>query len=73
MDSAFRMAIRFGTSSPKTSVRKESKMVIKITEMVCKVVCGMATPQLTNSCTSASEKWSAAKALPKKPESVMAT
>ena len=48
-------------------------MVIRITEMVSSVLAGIPTPRPTNQSTSNSEKLSAAKALPRKPDNVMAT
>ena len=67
------MAMRLGTSSPNTSVKKDSTSVISITAMVFSVPRGTVTPSDTSQSTSGSEKFSAAKALPRKPASVIAT
>ena len=47
--------------------------VISMTESVFRVLTGMDTPRETSQSTKTSEKFSAAKALPKKPDKVMAT
>lgn len=47
--------------------------VITMTAMVSSVAAGIWTPKETTQPTKTSEKFSAANALPKKPESVMAT
>ena len=67
------MAIRLGTSSPNTSVKKDRISVIRITARVFSVAGGIVTPSPTSQSTSGSEKFSAAKALPRKPARVMAT
>ena len=66
------MAIRLGTSSPKIRVKYERMRVMMITAIVSRVLLGRVTPRLTTQSTSGSEKLSAAKALPRNPESVMA-
>ena len=48
-------------------------MVMRMTETVSSVLTGTLTPRSTSQFTSSSEKLSAAKALPRKPDRVMAT
>ena len=45
---------------------------MRMTERVSKVFSGMGTPARNRRATNRSEKWSAAKALPRKPDRVMA-
>ena len=71
--SGFFMAMRFGTSSPNTRVKYDSTRVMNMTARVSSVERGMVTPRPTSQFTIPSEKLSAAKALPRKPDSVMAT
>ena len=54
--------------------REEDRIsVIRITARVFSVAGGIVTPSPTSQSTSGSEKFSAAKALPRKPARVMAT
>ena len=71
--SDFFIAILFGTNSPKTNVKYDKINVIIITAMVSKVERGIFAPIPTTQSTKGSEKLSAAKALPKNPDNVIAT
>ena len=71
--SDFFMAIRFGTSSPKINVKYDKINVITTTESVFSVERGIPIPRPMRNSTSGSEKLSAANALPRKPDKVMAT
>ena len=71
--SGFFMAIRFGTNSPKIRVKYDRTRVITITAAASKVALGIFTPRERIQSTKGSEKLSAAKALPRKPERVIAT
>ena len=70
--SLFFMAIRFGTSSPSISVTYERMSVIIMTEMLWRVFGLIFTPSETSQFTRREAKLSAANALPRNPESVMA-
>ena len=71
MLSAFFMARRLGTSSPKTRVKKLSISVITTTLMLLRRCAFMFTPVDCTASTSLPAKLSAANALPKKPASVI--
>ena len=71
--SALRMAMRLGTSSPKIKVKYDRMMVMSTTEIVSIVLTGIPTPRPTSQSVRRSEKLSAAKALPRNPDRVMAT
>ena len=73
IDSAFFIAILFGTSSPNISVKYESIIVIMITEIVFNVDFAIGKPSPERFSVSKSEKLSAANALPKNPARVIAT
>ena len=71
--SAFFIASRFGTSSPKTMLKYERISVMTNTQMEFSVLSEMPTPSPTSHFTSGSAKLSAAYALPRSPASVIAT
>jgi hypothetical protein len=72
--SAFFIATRFGTSSPKTSVRYDKMRVITITAMLSsKAIDDWGAPNEMINSTRGFEKFRAAKALPKNPDKVIAT
>ena len=71
--SDFFMAMRLGTSSPNMRVKYESTRVMTTTAMFCRVWRGIVTPRDIIHSTRGVEKLSAANALPKKPDRVMAT
>ena len=75
ISSDFLCAILLGTSSPNTRVKKERISVIKTTQMLWRRLSGMAVmPQVSlTRLTSIPAKLSAANALPKNPERVIAT
>ena len=71
--SLFFMATRLGTSSPKTSVKKERTMVIRITDRVCTAASAAAVRAYwaANHWDRRPARLSAAKAEPRKPARVM--
>ena len=73
--SAFFIANLLGTSSPRTSVKYDSIRVMSITAIVSMAFNerGSFQPDFTTSATILSEKFSAAKALARNPERVIAT
>ena len=71
--SELRIAIRFGTSSPKTRVKYDRISVMRITEIVDIVEYEIDAPSPITQSVSIPAKLSAAKALPRKPDSVIAT
>ena len=71
--SDFFMAILFGTNSPNTNVKYDKTRVMHITAIASNVERGIFTPIPNIHSTNGSEKLSAANALPKKPDNVIAT
>lgn len=66
------MATRLGTSSPNISVMYESISVMTTTDIACNVSSFTVTPSEMSHETRREAKLSAANALPRKPESVIA-
>ena len=71
--SAFFIATRFGTSSPKTRLKYANISVIRKTENDFKMRSGASIPAFCITCTSVPAKFSAANAEPSSPANVIAT